>query len=70
VVRLLDSEWSRQLWMALYWFIPKVFDLGDALRQIILYNRGVNLMTPILTSAAFGLGVMMTAIHLFRRKDF
>ena len=70
VVRLLDSEWSRNLWMALYWLIPKVFDLGNALRQIILFDRGVDLMTPILTSAAFGLGVMMMAIHLFRRKDF
>jgi ABC-type transport system involved in multi-copper enzyme maturation permease subunit len=70
VVRLLDSEWSRRLWMALYWLIPKVFDLGNALRQIILFDRGVDLMTPILTSAAFGLGVMMMAIYLFRRKDF
>jgi ABC-type transport system involved in multi-copper enzyme maturation permease subunit len=70
VVRLLDSEWSRQLWLALYWFIPKVFDLGNALRQIILLDRQVDLLTPVLTSAAFGLGVMIMAIHLFRRKDF
>jgi ABC-type transport system involved in multi-copper enzyme maturation permease subunit len=70
VVRLLDSEWSRQLWMGLYWFIPKVFDLGNALRQIILLDKDAELLMPVLTSAAFGLGVMMIAIHLFRRKDF
>ena len=70
VVRLLDSDWSRQLWMAIYWFIPKVFDLGNALRQIILFDRDAELLMPILTSGAFGLGVMMMAIYLFRRKDF
>jgi ABC-type transport system involved in multi-copper enzyme maturation permease subunit len=70
VVKLLDSDWSRTLWMALYWFIPKVFDLGNALRQIILLDRDADLLTPVLTSAAFGLGVMMMAIYLFRRKDF
>lgn len=70
VVRLLDSEWSRQLWMGLYWFIPKVFDLGNALRQIILLDHDAQLLAPVLTSSAFGLGVMMIAIHLFRRKDF
>lgn len=70
VVRLLDSEWSRQLWMALYWFIPKVFDLGNALRQIILLDHQAELLAPVLTSAAFGMGVMIIAIRLFGRKDF
>jgi len=70
VVKLLDSGWSRTLWMALYWFIPKVFDLGNALRQVILLDRDAELLTPLLSSAAFGLGVMMMAIYLFRRKDF
>ena len=70
VVRLLDSEWSRQLWMGLYWFFPKVFDLGNALRQIILLDKDADLLTPILTSSAFGLTVMLAAIYLFRRKDF
>jgi len=70
VVRLLDSEWSRELWQGLYWFVPKIFDLGNALRQIIIFDRDAELMTPVLTSAAFGVGVMMMAIYLFRRKDF
>jgi hypothetical protein len=70
VVRLLDSEWSRQLWMALYWILPKVFDLGNALRQIILLSKDADLMTPVATSAAFGLAVMIRAIYIFRRKDF
>jgi ABC-type transport system involved in multi-copper enzyme maturation permease subunit len=70
IVKLLDSEWSRQLWNALYWLIPKVFDLGNALRQIILLERDADLFTPVWTSAVFGLAVMLAAIHLFRKKDF
>jgi ABC-type transport system involved in multi-copper enzyme maturation permease subunit len=70
VVKLLDSDWSRTLWLALYWFIPKVFDLGYALSQIILLDRSADLLTPMLSSTAFGLAVMMMAIYLFRRKDF
>jgi len=70
VVRLLDSEWSRQLWQALYWIIPKVFDLGNALRQIILLEKDADLLTPMLTSAAFGIVVMLRAIYVFQRKDF
>ena len=70
VVKLLDSEWSRQLWMGLYWIFPKVFDLGNALRQIILLEKDADLTMPILTSAAFALVVMFRAIFVFRKKDF
>jgi Cu-processing system permease protein len=70
VVRLLDSEWSRQLWQALYWIVPKVFDLGNALRQIILMEKDADLLTPVLTSAAFAIVVMWRAIYVFQRKDF
>jgi ABC-type transport system involved in multi-copper enzyme maturation permease subunit len=70
VVKLLDSEWSRQLWTGLYWFIPKVYDMGNALRQIILLDKDADLMTPVLTSGAFGIVVLTYAIYLFRRKDF
>lgn len=70
VVKVLDSEWARQLWMALYWIVPKVYDLGSSLRQIILLDHDADLMTPVWTSAAFALVVMMRAIWVFRRKDF
>jgi len=70
VVRLLDSEWSRDLWQTLYWIVPKIFDLGNALRQIILFERDADLLTPVLTSAAFGLIIMLRAIYVFERKDF
>lgn len=70
VVKLLSSEWSRELWMALYWIVPKVFDLGSALKQTILYDRSVNWFTPIWTSAVFGIVVLSGAIAVFQKRDF
>ncbi|MBV8807410.1 MAG: ABC transporter permease [Acidobacteriaceae bacterium] len=70
VVKLLSSEWSRQLWMAFYWLIPKVYDLGVAMKQLILYDRQANWIAPLWTSAAFGIVVLSTAVMVFRRRDF
>jgi ABC-2 type transport system permease protein len=70
VVKLLDSQWSRDLWMGLYWIVPKIFDLGAAMKAIILYNRDADWLTPALTSAAFGVVVLSGAVHTFKRRDF
>ncbi|HMF77690.1 MAG TPA: hypothetical protein VK604_18685 [Bryobacteraceae bacterium] len=70
VIRLFDSEWSRQLWTAFYWIIPKVYDLGNAMRQIILFDRQADLWTPVWTSALFGAAVLTGAVYLFRKRDF
>ena len=70
VVKLLDSQWSRELWLAFYWIVPKVFDLGYVMRQIILYDRDADWLTPVWTSAAFGLLVLSGAVYIFRRRDF
>ena len=68
--RLLASEWSRQLWLALYWLLPKVYDLSGAMRQIILYDRSADWITPVWTSAAFGLAALGGAIYIFQKRDF
>jgi ABC-type transport system involved in multi-copper enzyme maturation permease subunit len=68
--RLLSSEWSRQLWDGLYWIVPKVYDLGSAMKQIILYDRQVDWLTPVWTSALFALLVLFGSIHIFRKRDF
>jgi ABC-type transport system involved in multi-copper enzyme maturation permease subunit len=70
VVRLLDSEWSRQLWLAFYWIVPKFFDLGAAMKQIIEYDHDANWVTPVWTSAIFGMVVLSSAIYIFQRRDF
>ena len=69
-IRLLTSEWSRQLWLALYWILPKVYDLGAAMKQIILYDRTADWLTPVWTSALFGFVALAAAIHIFRKRDF
>ena len=70
VIRLLSSEWSRQLWMFFYWILPKVFDLGNAMRQTILFDRSAAWLMPVATSAAFGVVVLASALHIFQKRDF
>ncbi len=70
VIRLLDSEWSRNLWMAFYWIVPKVYDLGAAMKQIIEYDHQVDWLTPVWSSAIFGMAVLSSAIYVFQKRDF
>lgn len=70
VVRLLSSEWSRQLWQCFYWIVPKVYDLAAAMRQIIVYDREADWVTPVWTSALFGIIVLSTAVYIFQKRDF
>jgi ABC-2 type transport system permease protein len=70
VIRLLGSEWSRQLWMFFYWILPKVFDLGNAMRQAILFDRHAAWLAPLSTSAAFGIIVLAGALYIFQKRDF
>ncbi len=69
-VRLLSSQWSRDLWGALYWIVPKVYDLGMAMKQIILYDHQTDWITPVWTSALFATVVLFGSILIFRKRDF
>lgn len=69
-IRVLTSEWSRQLWLALYWVLPKIYDLSAAMRQMILYDRGADWVTPVWTSALFAIATLSGALYLFRKRDF
>lgn len=68
--KLLSSDWSRQLWHVLYWIVPKVYGLGAAMKQIILYDSQVDWITPVWTSALFALLVLSSSIYIFRKRDF
>ncbi len=70
MMRLLDSEWSRQMWMALYWIFPKVFDLGKALHYWILSNQAADWVTPVWTSSAFGLVILISSLMIFKKRDY
>jgi ABC-2 type transport system permease protein len=68
--RLLSSDWSRQLWTGLYWIVPKVYDLGSAMKQIIIFDRSADWITPVWTSAIFGAAVLSGALVIFNKRDF
>ena len=70
MIRLLSSEWSRNLWQALYWILPKIYDLGGAMRQIMVYERDADWVTPVWTSSLFGLAALAGAVQIFRKRDF
>jgi ABC-type transport system involved in multi-copper enzyme maturation permease subunit len=67
--KLLSSEWSRDLWKALYVSTPRVFDVGFSTLATIR-DRSFGSLEPLWTSAAFGLVMLTTALIVFARRDF
>lgn len=70
VVRLLSSEWSRDLWRSLYWIVPKFYDLAQVMMQTIVFDRNLDWTTPLWTSAAFAVLVLSGALYIFAKRDF
>jgi ABC-type transport system involved in multi-copper enzyme maturation permease subunit len=70
VVRLLSSEWSRDLWRGLYWMVPKFYDVATVMMQTIVFYRQLDWATPLWTSAAFAIAVLSGALYLFAKRDF
>lgn len=70
VLKALSSEWSRQLWRGLYWIVPKFYDLASVMMQTIVFDRDLDWMIPLWTSAAFGLVVLSGALYIFAKRDF
>lgn len=68
--KLLSSEWSRQLWKALYAVLPKVFDVGRMSWNLVRNQQPVNDWTPVWSSALFGLAVLAAGLVVFARRDF
>jgi ABC-type transport system involved in multi-copper enzyme maturation permease subunit len=69
MMRLLSSEWSRDLWRGLYYVFPKVWELGKITLDAIRFGTFEGTM-PIWTSALFGLAMMGAALGVFARRDF
>lgn len=69
MMRLLSSEWSREIWQALYYVLPKVWDLGRMTLNAI-QDRTFTGFMPIWTSALFGAVVLAAALRVFARRDF
>lgn len=68
-VRLLSSEWARNVWMGIYYVLPKVYGVGKMTVDLIM-QRKVEGFEPVWTSAMFGAAALGLAILIFRRRDF
>ncbi len=69
MLKLLSSEWSRNVWRTLYYCVPKVFDMGKATLNLIQRDP-VDVAMPIWTSAVFGALMLVAAVLVFRKRDF
>ncbi len=69
MLKLLSSEWSRNVWRTLYYTLPKIYDLGVMTLNAISDRSFVGWM-PIWTSAVFGIVVLAVALLVFARRDF
>jgi ABC-2 type transport system permease protein len=69
MLRLLSSEWSRQIWRTLYYALPKVYDVGKMTLDAI-QSRTFDGYMPIWTSALFAAVMLGSALWLFSRRDF
>src|SRR5580704_5841886 len=69
MMRLLSSEWSRDVWRLLYYAFPKVWELGRITLEGIQYGTFVGFM-PIWSSALFGMVMLGAALAVFARRDF
>jgi ABC-type transport system involved in multi-copper enzyme maturation permease subunit len=69
VIKLLSSEWSRRIWLALYYVLPKVHDLGRITLDAIM-NRTFDGWMPVWTSALFGAAALGSALWVFSRRSF
>lgn len=69
MMRLLSSEWSRNLWKTLYYSLPKVYELGKMTLDAIQSRTFAGYM-PIWTSALFGAAMLSLALAIFARRDF
>jgi len=69
MMKLLSSEWSRWLWLGLYYVLPKVYDLGRITLNAIMDHTFSGWM-PIWSSALFAAVMLGAALYVFSRRSF
>ena len=69
MLKLLSSEWSRNVRRTFYYALPKVYDMGKMTLDTIRREPFEGYM-PIWTSALFGVVVFSVALVVFARRDF
>ena len=69
MVKLLSSEWSRQVWKGLYYALPKVFDVGKMNMDLVM-GRPVGSLAPLWSSAAFAVVMLGAGVYSFSKRNF
>ncbi|MCS7315511.1 MAG: ABC transporter permease [Bryobacteraceae bacterium] len=69
MVKLLDSEFWRDVWRALYYLLPKVYEVGR-INMLLIRDRAVESWMPVWSSALFGVAVLAAAVIAFSRRDY
>lgn len=69
MLRLLSSEWSRQLWRGLYYVLPKIWDVGRITLNAI-QDRKFDDYAAVWSSALFAAIMLAGALRIFSRRDF
>ena len=63
--KLLSSPWTRNLWKALYYVLPKVYDMGSMTLNTVR-GKGVRRLAPVWSSALFAVVMLgRDALHFF-----
>lgn len=69
MAKLLSSEWSRDLWRALYYAFPKVYDVGR-MNLDLVRDRPIAGWMPVWSSAIFGVLLLGAAIYAFSKRNY
>jgi ABC-type transport system involved in multi-copper enzyme maturation permease subunit len=67
--RLLTSEWSRNIVRGLYYALPKVWDLGNMGRQLVI-GVPIESWMPVWSSALFGLCTLGAGLLVFAKRNY
>ena len=62
-------RWSRDVVRVLYYALPKVFDLGNIARRLVI-GAPIEDWMPVWSSALFGVAVLGAGLLVFSRRNY
>lgn len=69
MVKLLSSEWSRNVWMGFYNVLPKFFDVGR-INMSLVQGRETGSLAPVWSSVAFAAVTLGLALFTFHKRNY